>query len=107
MECQVTLCKDKLSTLQNELSKAQQNLGEIIEILMTLQMSLEADPDSNQEAMDDTTGLDYKAALTAHIDRVHRITATMLKGHGEDCSLLLNSSLSDEANNSHSQMALL
>ena len=65
-------------------------------------MSLEADPDSNQEAMDDAIGSDYEAALTAHVDRVHCITATMLKGHREDHSSLSNSSLLDEANNSHS-----
>ena len=106
VEHQVMLCKDKLSTLQNELSKAQQDLGEIVEILMALRMSLETDPDSNQEAMDDATGSDYEAALAAHVDRVHHITATMLKGHREDCSLLSNSSLSDEADNSHSRMAL-
>ena len=105
-ECQVMLCKDKLSTLWNELSKAQQDLGEIVEILMALQMSLEANPDSNQEAMDDATGLDYEAALAACVDRVHHITATMLKGHGEDHSSLSNSSLSDEADDSHSWMAL-
>ena len=86
----------------NELSKAQQDLEEIVEILMALQMSLEADPDSDQEAMDDITGSDYEAALAAHVDRVRHITATMLKGHREDCSSLSNSSLSDEVNDSHS-----
>ena len=86
----------------NELSKAQQDLGKIVEILMALQMSLEADPDSDQEAMDDATGSDYEAALAACVDRVCYITTTMLKGHREDRSSLSNSSLSDEVNDSHS-----
>ena len=102
VEHQVMLCKDKLSTPWNELSKAQQDLGEIVEILMALRMSLEANPDNDQEAMDDATGSDYEAALAARVDRLCHITATMLKGHGEDHSLLSNSSLSDEADDNHS-----
>lgn len=98
-EYQVQLCEEKLGTLRNELSKAEQNLREITNIVMTLRRHLEF-PGRDHNAMDGNVDVDPEEDFSAQADRLIRMASTMVATPKEN-RLESRSTLSSDTSDSH------